>query len=297
LAEAARRTTSRHSLSRQPGFDEVSPEVGELNEAAFDDLMRDDPDAALALLASLSGATDEKLRRLARELAGRVVVDVVRSGVPRRRGIGRLRHARADRSDGELDLDRGIETLAIARAHDEAPSLEDLHAREWSKPSLALCLLIDRSGSMTGDRLAAAAVAAAACLWRAPIDTSVVAFAEESVVIASQGSGREPEQVVDALLRLRGHGPTDLALGLRTAREQLDRSRATRRITILLSDSRPTLGGDPAAAAVALDELVILAPAGDSADAEELAASVGARCVSLAGPSSIPQAIAEALQG
>jgi Mg-chelatase subunit ChlD len=271
--------------------------VGELDEAAFDELMRDDPDAALALLASLSGATDEKLRRLARELAGRVVVDVVRSGVPRRRGIGRLRHARADRSDGELDLDRGIETLAIARAHDEAPSLEDLHAREWSKPSLALCLLIDRSGSMTGERLAAAAVAAAACLWRAPIDTSVVAFAEESVVIASQGSGREPEQVVDALLRLRGHGPTDLALGLRTAREQLDRSRATRRITILLSDARPTLGGDPVAAAVALDELVILAPAGDSADAEELAASVGARCVSLAGPSSIPQAIAEALQG
>jgi Mg-chelatase subunit ChlD len=297
LAEAARRTTSRHSLSRQPGFDEVSPEVGELDEAVFDDLMRDDPDAALALLASLSGATDEKLRRLARELAGRVVVDVVRSGVPRRRGIGRLRHARADRSDGELDLDRGIETLAVARAHGEAPSLEDLHTREWSKPSLALCLLIDRSGSMTGERLAAAAVAAAACLWRAPIDTSVVAFAEESVVIASQGSGREPEQVVDALLRLRGHGPTDLALGLRTAREQLDRSRATRRITILLSDARPTLGGDPAVAASALDELVILAPAGDSADAEELAATVGARCVSLAGPSSIPQAVAEALQG
>ncbi|MSW46540.1 MAG: hypothetical protein F2837_11480, partial [Actinobacteria bacterium] len=108
--------------------------MGELDEAAFDELMRDDPDAALALLASLSGATDEKLRLLARELAGRVVVDVVRSGVPRRRGIGRLRHARADRSDGELDLDRGIETLAIARAHEEAPSLEDLHTREWSKP-------------------------------------------------------------------------------------------------------------------------------------------------------------------
>ena len=293
MADAARRTTSRHSLTRQPGFDEVSPEVGELDEVAFDELMREDPDAALALLASLSGATDEKLRNL----AGRVVVDVVRSGAPRRRGIGRLRHQRADRSDGELDLDRGVETLAIARAHGEAPSLEELHAREWSKPALALCLLIDRSGSMNGERLAAAAVAAAACLWRAPIDTSVVAFSEESVVIAAQGSGRETEQVIDALLRLRGHGPTDLALGLRTAREQLERSTATRRITILLSDARPTMGGDPAVAAGALDELVILAPAGDSADAEELAGSIGARCVSIAGPSSIPQAIAEVLAG
>lgn len=269
--------------------------MGRLDEAAFDDLLRDDPDAALALLASLTGATDERLRDAARELAGRVVVDVVRSGAPRRRGIGRLRHQRADRSDGELDLDRGLDAVAVARAHGESPSLEDLHAREWSKPTLALCLLVDRSGSMTGERLASAALAAAACLWRAPVDTSVVAFAEESVVVAPQGSGLDPEQVVDALLRLRGHGPTDLALGLRTAREQLDRSRATRRITMLLSDARPTMGGDPAAAAAALDELVILAPADDSADAEELAAAVGARCVPLAGPASIPDAIAEAL--
>ena len=39
-------------------------------------------------------------RDLARHLAGRVVVDVVRTGTPRRRGIGRLRHAPADRSPG-----------------------------------------------------------------------------------------------------------------------------------------------------------------------------------------------------
>lgn len=271
--------------------------MGELDEAAFDDLLRDDPDAALTLLAELSGATDERLRTLARQLAGRVVVDVVRTGSPRRRGIGQLRAVRADRSDGELDLDHGIDAIALATARGEAPSLEDLTAREWSKPSLALCLLIDRSGSMHGDRLATAAVAAASSLWRAPLDTSVVAFAEAAVVIAPQGSGREPETVIDSLLRLRGHGPTDLALGLHAAREQLDRSRASRRITILLSDARPTMGADPVAAAASLDELVILAPVGDSDDAQRLADAVGAVCVTVGGPASIPQAIAEALRG
>jgi len=295
VAEAGRRTTSRQALARHAGFEEVSPEVGVLDEAAFDDLLTTDPDAALSLLADLTGATDQVLRELARRLAGRVVVDVVRTGAPRRRGIGRLRHVPADRSHGELDLDRGVEALAVARAHGTAPDLGELHAREWSRPDLALCLLVDRSGSMGGSRLATAAVAAAACLWRAPTDTSVVAFADEAVVLAGQGSGRAPETVVEDLFRLRGHGPTDLGLALRTARRQLDRSTAARRLTVLLSDGRATKGDDPVAEAAALDELVIVAPAGDSDEAAVLADALGARWVEVAGPSDVPAALAEVL--
>jgi Mg-chelatase subunit ChlD len=150
---------------------------------------------------------------------------------------------------------------------------------------------------MGGDRLATAAVAAAACLWRAPIDTSVIAFSDDAFVLASQGSGRAPEDVVTDLLRLRGHGTTDLALGLRTAAAQLERSRASRKVTILLSDARPTAGSDPAAIARGLDELVIVAPADDDSEAMTFAAATGARCVGVAGPSSIPDAIGYALFG
>jgi Mg-chelatase subunit ChlD len=225
------------------------------------------------------------------------MVDVVRTGSTRRPGIGRLRHRRADLSTGELDIDRGLEAIASARARGDAPALDELMSREWSKPELALCLVVDRSGSMGGDRLATAAVAAAACLWRAPIDTSVIAFSDDAFVLASQGSGRAPEGVVTDLLRLRGHGTTDLALGLRTAAAQLERSRASRKVTILLSDARPTAGSDPAAIARGLDELVIVAPADDDSEAMTFAAATGARCVGVAGPSSIPDAIGYALFG
>ena len=259
--------------------------------------MRDDPDEALALLADLSGATDERLRALARRLAGRVMVDVVRTGATRRPGIGRLRHRRADLSSGELDIDRGLDAIAAARARGEAPALDELMAREWSKPELALCLVVDRSGSMGGDRLATAAVAAAACLWRAPLDTSVIAFSDDALVLAGQGSGREPESVVTDLLRLRGHGTTDLALGLRAAATQLARSGATRKVAIMLSDARPTAGSDPVAAARGLDELIIVAPHDDSAEAMALAAAVGGRCVEVDGPASIPDALGNALFG
>jgi len=296
LAEAGRQSTSRRQMEQHESFQEISPEVGVLDEEAFADALRDDPDETLTLLAELVGATDEKLRELARSLAGRVVVDVVRTGAPKRKGIGRLRHRRADHG-GELDIDRSLETIAAARARGDAPSLEDLTARDWSKPDLALCLLIDRSGSMGGERLATAAVAAAASLWRAPIDTSVVAFSEEAIVIASQGSGRDAEDVVNQLFTLRGFGTTDLAFAFRTAAAQLSRSSASRRITLLLSDGRATAGDDPVEAAAMLDELVILAPADDIESAVELAGAVGGRCVGVTGPSAVPDALAEALLG
>ncbi|MBA3289546.1 MAG: hypothetical protein H0U21_16290, partial [Acidimicrobiia bacterium] len=54
----------------------MSPEAGTLEEDAFDDLLDDDPDGALALLADMSRATDPRLRALARQLAARVMVDV-----------------------------------------------------------------------------------------------------------------------------------------------------------------------------------------------------------------------------
>ncbi|HMU79938.1 MAG TPA: hypothetical protein PKC57_06740, partial [Microthrixaceae bacterium] len=63
--------------------------------------MQDDADDALALLAELTGATDERLRDLARRLAGRVMVDLGRIGPERRRGVGRLRRVPRRDADGD----------------------------------------------------------------------------------------------------------------------------------------------------------------------------------------------------
>jgi Mg-chelatase subunit ChlD len=141
---------------------------------------------------------------------------------------------------------------------------------------------------MGGERLAAAAVAAAAVAWRSPLDYSVLAFAADVVVVKSQDAPKPPERVVNELLSLRGHGTTDLALALRAAGDQLRRSRAGRRLTVLLSDCRATVPGDFEGAARQLDELVIVAPADDANDAEELAKRVGAKCFLLSGPAAFP---------
>lgn len=295
MREAARRTVARRELARRKHFAQISPELGLLDEVAFDELLVDDPDEALAMLADMAGATDRGLRELAQLLAGRIVVDLARAGTTTRRATGRLVRRSAIRGAGDLDLDASLDEMLRAR-HDAVPMNPDsLVVTAWERPDTAVCLLVDRSGSMHGARLATAALAAAAVVLRSPSRSSVVAFAQEAVVLAGMGTSVDPGGVVADLLRLRGAGVTDVGLGLRAAARQLERSDSPRRLTILLSDCRSTAGGEPLADALALDELAIIAPAGDSADAERLAAAVGARFGTARGVADIVDALTSAL--
>jgi len=279
---------SRRELSRHDRFEEISPGVGQLDEAALSGALADDPDEALGLLADLTGATDERLRELARRIVARLVVELARSGPARRRGVGKVRSLPYRPDGGDIDFDASLDALLGPGAVDT----EQLRVRSWVKPGTALCLLVDRSGSMGGAPLATAAVAAAAVALRAPKDYSVLAFGADVVVAKGQDAVRPAELVVNDLLSLRGHGTTDLAAALRAARNQLERSRAARPIAVLLSDCRATVPGDVVGAAAALSELWIVAPESDRADADALAAAVGARLVTVAGPSSVPAAFA-----
>lgn len=295
MQEASKRTLSRRELARHPQFEQVSPEVGELDEAAVDEEMDHDPDAMLALLADLTGATDPALRELARRLAGRLFLDVSRSGVVRPRGVGKMVTAPYRPDAGDIDLDSSMSAVIEARAARQAVDPEGLKVRSWAKPGTAFSLLVDRSGSMGGKPLATSAMAAAAVAWRSPDDYSVIAFGKDVVVAKSQDVMKSSELVVNDVLALRGFGTTDLAGALRAAGEQLGRSRAGRRIVIVLSDCRATVEGDVEASARALDEIVILAPAGDDVEARQLAGRLGARIAVVDGPSDIPAALQLAL--
>jgi Mg-chelatase subunit ChlD len=295
VAEASRRTTSRRELARHDRFEEISPEVGQLDEAALQRLMDDDPDRALGLLAELTGATDPALRELARQLAGRIMVDIGRRGRTRQKGIGKIATQPFRPDAGDLDLDTSLDALAEARAVRGLPDVDRLRVRGWRRPGTALCLLVDRSGSMGGRPLATAAMAAAAVAHRAPADYSVLAFGADVVVAKAQDGYKSASEVVTAVLALRGFGTTNLAGALRVAALQLQRSTAGRRVAVLLSDCRATVAGDARAAARELEELCIVAPAGDAEEALRLAGEVGAGLSTVAGPTDIPDALAAVL--
>jgi Mg-chelatase subunit ChlD len=296
IAESRRRTTSRRQLACHPRFEQVSPAVGELDETAVAEGLVDDPDEMLALLAALAAATDQRLRELARRLAAQLFFDVARRGPSARRGIAKLTEQPYRPDAGDLDLDASLDAITDAAAAGVAVDAERLRVRSWSTPATALCLLVDRSGSMGGKPLATAAVAAAAVALRSPADWSVLAFGSDVVAVKSQDADKLGEQVVTDVLSLRGRGTTDLTGALRAAGEQLNRSRAARKIAIVLSDCRSTVEGDVLAAARALPEVVVVAPEGDCDEAVSFANDCGARIATVAGPSGVAAALASVLE-
>jgi Mg-chelatase subunit ChlD len=257
--------------ARHPALIAVSPEVGRLDQDAFAGLLAADPDAALALLADLARATDQQLRAAARRLATRVFFRLARAGQPPARGTRRLAGGHAD---GDLDLDRTLDRWSGPWP----PGTDDLVTRSWVAHRRALCLLIDRSGSMSGLAVAIAAVAAASVVLASDgrLSTGIVAFSGQARVLQAQGTQRPAGELVGELVALRGHGLTDLAAALRAAAVQLATAPASERVAVLLSDCLPTSGPDPALALSGIGTLHVLCPRPSTA-AEQAAAALARR--------------------
>ena len=276
---SARRSISRAELaSRYESFGAVSPDVGELDQDAVDGLLAADPDAAAALLADLTLATDRQLRAAARRLAARVFLRMGRIGGHRARGTRRLVPGRGP---GDLDLDRTVERWSGPWP----PPADDLVTSGWAGHRRAVCLLVDCSGSMSGLAVAVAAVAAAAVVLAADdrLRPGVLAFSGQVRVLQAQGTRRAPEELVGELVGLRGHGSTDLAAALRGAGTQLAGASADERVVVLLSDCQHTAGGDPAAALGGIDRLHVLCPL-PTVESERAATTLAARGGGIAQP-------------
>ena len=228
-----------------PSFDQVSPEVGELDEAAFDDAMAEDADEAMALLADMTRATDAGLRELARRLAGRLVLDVARRGPARPRG------QRAHRRRAVPARRRRPRHRRQHRGDRRGPG------RRGRRSTPSGCA--SGGGSSRAPRCACSSTAAgrwAASRWRRTPSprrrwrsgrrtTSASCRSPRTRSSSSRRTSPTPvEAVVDGVLALRGHGTTDLAGALAAAGQQLARSSAGRKITVLLSDCRATEPGD-----------------------------------------------------
>ena len=285
---------SRQQMTAIEHFDELSPEVGELDEHVIDRLLADSPDEAVSLLVTLGDAVDPELRAKARRVAERIVIDIARRGRAAQGKVGRLRSLPL-RDGGDLDVDAAVESLA-----ESGGSLVDadmLRVIDWERPDTAVCLVIDRSGSMKGEALASAALAAAAVALRVPAFHAVIAFSGTAEVVRSMvtSAHASADGVVDAVLSLKGHGTTNVSDGLRAAITEHEAARCGRHLTVLLSDCRDRAIDEAVPFAQSLEELVIVSPADDIADAQRFAEVTGAALVGVEGPHDVARALDEVL--
>jgi Mg-chelatase subunit ChlD len=208
-----------------------------------------------------------------------------------RRGAGRLETVPFTGGSSEVDLDRMLERLV------EGPVQEprDVLVRERLSRRRSVVLLVDVSGSMRGERVAAAAatVAGLATELRSD-DLAVVAFWSDAAVLLRLGRPVHALRLVDTLLRLPAEGLTNLALPLELASSQLARRTSAEGRAVLLSDCLHNAGPDPRELVSRIPRLDVLLDATGACDedlARELARLGRGRLTRLRGPRDVPAAL------
>lgn len=172
--------------------------------------------------------------------------------------------------------------------------------KEKEKPSLAMVLVIDKSGSMGGEKIELAKDAAkgAAELLGPRDQLGVVTFDGESYWVSELHSASDTGYIVDRISTIEAGGGTNIYPALVDAYEALIGATARLKHVILLTDGHSSPGdfegvaADMAAARITLSSVAVGSEA-DQELLEELAETGGGRFYICDDPSSVPQIFAK----
>lgn len=214
-----------------------------------------------------AGLTSGRLARLGdddRERAERLAVaEVLRRAtalVGPLRGRTRVkRHPQRDVHRGELDVATTLENVAGK----PWPDRHDWIVEQRDEERRQVVLMIDTSGSMAGEPMALAGVAAAVLAFKVRTgDLGVVAFDDVARDVVTLGEKVEAAEVVRRLLDRACDGKTNIEAALRAGEAQLGASKDPRRMAVLVTDGLYTSGGDPRPIAVQFPALHVLQTSG-----------------------------------
>lgn len=173
------------------------------------------------------------------EVEDRAVREILRRARDLLRHTSRPRHIVREPypAEGELDLDATLE-----------------HPRPWKAEHLTIArsqlreadvvVILDMSLSMTGEKIALTALAAA--ILRLKLDqVGAVCFDTKPHKLVSLGEDITAEELVRRILRVPAQGFTNIDGGLKMGLELLRRSHRRERAAIVMTDGIANVGGDP----------------------------------------------------
>jgi Ca-activated chloride channel family protein len=164
------------------------------------------------------------------------------------------------------------------------------------EPTLALGLVIDRSGSMSGPKmdLTKEAARGAAELMNPQDLITVVTFDSQAQTVVRLQPASNRQRILSDIAQIRASGGTNVLPGLQETFDQLLAARARKKHAIVLSDGQSPAEGvrelvDEAAAAGITVSAVGVGDGADLALLQTIAARGGGRFYHTADPSSIPR--------
>lgn len=169
--------------------------------------------------------------------------------------------------------------------------------KQSDEPSLALALILDRSGSMSGPKMVLTKQAAQGTAELLPVEDqiAVVAFDSQATTVVPLQRAANRLRIASDIGRIQPTGGTNILAGLREGLEQLGAARARKKHAILLSDGQSATEGiaELVDAAAGAHITISTISVGESADndnglLEMIARRGGGRHYQARDPASIP---------
>ena len=175
----------------------------------------------------------------------------------------------------EICLDTTIEESGI-KIITGILEYSDVRVFKKDKTRKSIVIMLDKSGSMIGEKIfLAAMVTASIALGVRDHEYAILAFDEGVEYIKRIDEIKSIDEIVEKILLLKPYGCTDIAFALKKGFEELMTSKGKDRVGIILTDGLYNTGENPEKAARQFPRLVVLCPPKGNFDTCEKLAKLG----------------------
>ena len=207
----------------------------------------------LDLYGYISHQLDPELREVAKRYASRLIVQMASQIANLGVRSGRLHPAPGALDQDEIEIDATLERIID---HRDRPLEENLVVLARRPEQRACVVMLDHSHSMTGVKIAMAALTAAVIALHFKRDYGIVTFNTQARVLKGISANKSPTQIASEILSLQAYGYTNIRQALELGLDEI--KRYDRKIGILITDGDWTYGGDPLQTARRFDELHVI---------------------------------------